>query len=100
MKPGEGTGKPRRIERSQIPRSRREVLRAGGVGLAGASAALLFGCGDDGGSSDGALDGPPEVTSLRIAKPPPACMAAQYVAERFLADEGIDQVEYVPLAQL
>ena len=52
--------------------SRRAVLRAGATGLTGAGAALLFGCGDDDEDSGLRADGELEVTSLRIAEPPPA----------------------------
>jgi NitT/TauT family transport system substrate-binding protein len=66
------------------------------IGVAGAGAGLLVGCGDD---DDRELDfdGELEVTSLRIAKPPPACQAAQYVAERYLREEGFTDIEYVQL---
>jgi NitT/TauT family transport system substrate-binding protein len=77
--------------------TRRQALRAGGLGLTGAGAALLFGCGDDGDEAD-LFEGPPEVTSLRIAKPPPVCMVAQYLAEEHLRQAGFTEVEYVPIS--
>ena len=76
--------------------SRRSILASTAIGVAGAGAGLLVGCGDD---DDDApeLNGELEVTSLRIAKPPPACQAAQYVAEEYLREEGFTDIEYVKL---
>ena len=77
-----------------IELSRRRVLTSSALGLAGVGAGLLVGCGDD---DDAAIDfdGELEVTSLRISKPPPVCVAAQYIAEEFLYEEGFEKVEYI-----
>jgi NitT/TauT family transport system substrate-binding protein len=73
--------------------SRRTILASAAVGVAGAGAGLLVGCGDDDDALD--MEGPPEVTSVRISKPPPVCVAAQYIAEEFLYEEGFEEVLYV-----
>ena len=83
--------------------SRRVLLRgAAGIGLAAATGTLLPACGRGGGESrakgpDG--DGPLETTSIRLFSLPPAnCIAAQYMAEPFLREEGFTDVQYIPLA--
>jgi NitT/TauT family transport system substrate-binding protein len=42
----------------------------------------------------GAADPPPETTRLRIAAGPAICVAPQYLAKQFLADEGFTDVQY------
>jgi NitT/TauT family transport system substrate-binding protein len=99
-------------DRSGLLRSltRRQALRAGGLGLAGTGAALLFGCGDDGEprtqpspgaspSPSGAPGGepPPEVTTIRLPRlSTPACYAPLLMAEDYLHDEGFTDVHYIP----
>ena len=76
--------------------SRRGLLRAGGLGLTGAGAALLFGCGDD---ETKPLPSeplpPPEVTHLRFTPSNDICIAPMYVAGLYLGEEGFTEVEYV-----
>jgi NitT/TauT family transport system substrate-binding protein len=88
--------------------SRRQALRAGGFGLTGAGAALLFGCGDDGDDqrSPTPLGGsptqvpapgeepPPEVTEIRLPRNSVGCVAPLLAAEEFLHEEGFQQVHY------
>ena len=82
--------------------SRRTLLRgAAGLGLAAATATLLPGCGRLGGDEREAsgpdADGPLETTSIRLFSIPPSnCIAAQYMAESFLREEGFTDVQYVP----
>jgi NitT/TauT family transport system substrate-binding protein len=78
-----------------LPLSRRRVLATTALGFAGAGAAMLVGCGNDDADAPD-FDGDLEVTSLRISKPPPVCVAAQYIAEQYLYDEGFQRIEYVP----
>ncbi len=83
--------------------SRRGLLRAGGVGLTGAGAALLFGCGDDGPKPlpNEPLP-PPEVRRIRLpaweegafASGQIPCVIPLSAAEEFLREEGIEP-EYV-----
>ena len=85
--------------------SRRGLLRAGGLGLTGAGAALLFGCGRDAGAKPLPNEPlpPPEVTRIKLpaweegfwAAGANPCVIPLYVADPFFRDEGID-VEYVP----
>ncbi len=76
--------------------SRRGLLRAGGLGLTGAGAALLFGCGDD---ETKPLPSeplpPPEVTHLRFTPSNDICIAPMYVAGLYLGEEVFTEVEYV-----
>jgi NitT/TauT family transport system substrate-binding protein len=87
--------------------TRRKALRAGGLGLTGAGAALLFGCGDDGDGSTPSRDGgaptqspapggepPPEVTEIRLPRNSVGCVAPLLAAEEFLHEEGFQQVHY------
>jgi NitT/TauT family transport system substrate-binding protein len=80
--------------------SRRELLRgAAGLGLAAATGALLPGCGWLGGDNSEAAgpdpDAPLETTSIRLFSVPPAnCIAAMYMTERFLREEGFTDVQY------
>ncbi len=82
--------------------SRRGLLRAGGMGLTGAGAALLFGCGDDGPKPlPAGPEPPPEVTRVRFpVNDGTICLAPMYVAGLFLPEEGFTEVEYVPGAGL
>ena len=85
------------------PLSRRDFLRAAGVGLSGAGLALLVGCED---SENGAqltttpvaTDPPPETTRIRLIRVPSICFAPQYLAEEFLQAEGFTDVQYINLA--
>ncbi len=84
--------------------SRRELLRgAAGLGLAAATGTLLPSCGwggsDESGASGPDVDGPLETTTIRtFALPPANCIAAQYMAERFLREEGFTDVQYPPFS--
>ncbi len=89
-----------RIER--VPAlSRRAFLRgAAGVGLAGAGAVLLGGCGSDDGKGSPTrtpevVDPPPETTTIRLAKSAAPCKAPLYLAEQFLPAEGFTNVQYI-----
>ncbi|HEY2831129.1 MAG TPA: ABC transporter substrate-binding protein [Sporichthyaceae bacterium] len=91
---------------------RRTLLRgAAGFGLAGAAATLLPGCSSNGkdqvasraaavipGKQSAA--GPAlETTSIRLHSIPPAiCIAAEYMAEPFLREQGFTDVQYTPYA--
>ena len=79
--------------------SRRQVLRgATAFGLAAATGTLLPGCSPDG--RDRRLntlksDGPPETSTIRLySLPDVQCIAAQYMAEPFLREEGFTDVQY------
>ena len=80
--------------------TRRDWLRgAAGVGLAAAAGTLLPACGSGGGKKAAALgpktDGPLETTSLRLHHiPNVSCIAAEYMAEPFLREEGFNDVQY------
>jgi NitT/TauT family transport system substrate-binding protein len=80
--------------------SRRALLRgAAGVGLAAAAGTLLpacgFGSGERGDASGPEPDAPLETTSIRLwSVPNLQCIAAQYMAEPFLHDEGFTDVQY------
>jgi NitT/TauT family transport system substrate-binding protein len=77
--------------------SRRGLLRAGGVGLTGAGAALLFGCGDDGPKPlPTGPEPPPEVTRVRFPANGDVCVTPIYLAAKFLAEEGFTDVQYLP----
>src|SRR5687767_3399582 len=82
--------------------SRRALLRgAAGLGLAAATGTLLPSCGWVGGREDEAsgpdADGPLETTTIRLYSLAPSnCIAAQYMAEKFLREEGFTDVQYVP----
>ena len=85
--------------------SRRALLRgAAGVGLAvAAGGTLLPACGSGGGGESKAdgpdADGPLETTSIRLYSLPPAnCIAASYMAEPFLREEGFTEVLYPQLS--
>ena len=41
-------------------------------------------------------EGPPETTTIRLAKYPNICLAPQYVAEELLRAEGFTDIRYVP----
>ena len=80
--------------------TRRQVLRGvAGLGLAAATGTLLTGCGLGGGQSGAARepepDAPLETTSIRLwSLSNVQCMAAQYMAEPFLREEGFTDVQY------
>jgi NitT/TauT family transport system substrate-binding protein len=88
--------------------TRREILRAGGLGLTGAGAALLFGCGGGGGEAERSPtpavpsptlapgdEPPPEVPKIRLAANYSACQSPIIFAEEYLLEEGFTEVEYV-----
>lgn len=86
-------------EQNAHPVSRRTLLKgAAGLGLAAATGTLLTACGSGGGHSQASepdADGPLETTSIRLYSIPPAnCIAAMYMAERFLREEGFTDVQY------
>ena len=70
----------------QIIQSRRDFLAslsaAGAAGLLGARRSL-------------ADEGPPETTTVRLAKDPGICVAPQYIAEELLRAEGFTDIRYV-----
>jgi NitT/TauT family transport system substrate-binding protein len=82
------------------PISRRTLLRgAAGLGLAAASGTLLPACGSGNGgggkASESKPDGPPEVTSIGLYSTSTSqCIAAQYLAEPFLREEGFTEIRY------
>jgi len=43
-------------------------------------------------------EGPPEVTTVHLAKIPGICIAPQYLAEELLRAEGLTDVRYVPIS--
>jgi NitT/TauT family transport system substrate-binding protein len=73
----------------QIIQSRRHFLAtlsaAGAAGVLGSAASL-------------ADHGPPEVTTVHLAKIPGICIAPQYLAEELLRAEGFTDVRYVPIS--
>lgn len=80
--------------------SRRALLRgAAGVGLAATAGVLLPAC-SSGGKGENRASGvkgepPPETTSIRLHSAPPiSCIAAEYMAEPFLREEGFTDVQY------
>jgi NitT/TauT family transport system substrate-binding protein len=83
--------------------SRRALLRgAAGLGLAAATGTLLPSCGLGGGNDDEGSepepDAPLETTAIRLYSLPPVnCIAAQYMAEPFLREEGFTDVQYPKL---
>ena len=80
--------------------TRRQVLQgAVGLGLAAAGGTLLSACGsgNEGARKAGAqkADAPPETTTIRLwSIPNVQCIAAQYLAEPFLREEGFIDVQY------
>ncbi len=84
--------------------SRRTLLRgAAGLGLAAASGTLLPACGIGGGGEEKASepdpDTPPETKTIRMySLPDVQCIAAQYMAEPFLHEEGFTDVQYPPFS--
>jgi NitT/TauT family transport system substrate-binding protein len=84
--------------------SRRALLRgAAGLGLAAATGTLTSACGWGGGDGNAAsepdADGPLETTTIRLFSLPPAnCIAAEYMAEPFLREEGFTDIQYPPFA--
>lgn len=83
--------------------TRRQMLRgAAGLGLAAATGTLLPACGWGGSNeseprgADG--NGPLETTTIRLhSAPPVSCIAAEFMAEPFLREEGFTDVQYRPL---
>jgi NitT/TauT family transport system substrate-binding protein len=91
--------RPRRLWTPGHVLSRRRALQLGAAGLAGASGALLFGCGgDDGGPA--ATQAPagdpagPELATIRLPQTYTACMAPLLFAQDYLQEDSIS-VEYV-----
>src|SRR5919108_2023237 len=80
--------------------SRRALLRgAAGLGLAAATGTLLPSCGRGGGkdaeAGDPDPDAPPETTSIGLFSiKETQCLAAQYLAEPLLREEGFTDVHY------
>jgi NitT/TauT family transport system substrate-binding protein len=72
----------------QIGQNRRRMLAT----LSSAAVAALIGR-----DRVSAQEGPPEVTTIRLAKIPGICIAPQYVAEGLLKSEGFSDVQYVEL---
>ena len=70
----------------QISQSRRDFLAS--LSVAGAASVL-------GARASLADEGPPETTSLRIAKTLGICSAPQYIAEALLRAEGFTEISYV-----
>jgi NitT/TauT family transport system substrate-binding protein len=81
-----------------IVQSRRHLLSnlalAGALGLGGLGATGLVTARE---SRD--AEPPPEVTTIRFAKGPVICLAAQYVAESLLRAEGFSDVRYIELLE-
>jgi len=67
--------------------SRRRFLAT----LASAGGAALMGTG-----TSLAQDGPPETTTIRLARIPSICRAPQYMTEGLLRSEGFTDVNYIP----
>jgi len=67
--------------------SRRRFLAT----LASAGGAALMGTG-----TSLAQDGPPETTTIRLARIPSICRAPQYMTEELLRSEGFTDVNYIP----
>lgn len=82
------------------PVSRRTLLKgAAGLGLAATTGTLLTACGSGASGESQAsrpdADGPLETTTIRLFSLPPSnCIAAQYMAEPFLREEGFTEVQY------
>jgi NitT/TauT family transport system substrate-binding protein len=68
--------------------NRRHVL----AGLSAAGAAGILGS-----PSLLAAEGPPEVTTLRLARIPSICVAPGYIADALLRAEGFTDIHYVPI---
>ena len=60
-----------------------------------ASASLAAAAGVLGARASLADEGPPETTTIRLAKIPGICIAPQYVAEELLRAEGFTDIRYV-----
>ena len=67
--------------------SRRDFL----AGASMAAAAAVFG-----GRSSLADEGPPETTTLRLARIPAICAAPGYIADALLRAEGFTDISYIP----
>src|SRR5215471_3060473 len=70
--------------------SRRRFL----AGLSSAGAACLAGS-----RTSLAQEGPPETTTIRLARAPSICRAPQYMTEELLHSEGFTDVNYVSWAR-
>jgi NitT/TauT family transport system substrate-binding protein len=73
----------------QIRQSRRDFLTT----LSAAGAAGVFGA-----RPSLADEGPPEVTTLRLARIPAICVAPGYIADALLHAEGFTDIQYVPIS--
>ena len=72
-----------------MTQSRRRFLAS--LSAAGAAGVL-------GARTSSAANGPPEVSTIRLAKIPGICIAPQYAVEDLLRAEGFAEVRYVPIA--
>ena len=73
--------------------SRRGAIRGLGLAGLGLGAAAVLGCG---GEEKPKAEAPLEVTSLRLPQTPALCDSAQYLAEKYLSQEGFTEVKFVP----
>src|SRR2546429_8144667 len=71
----------------QSSQSRRRFLAT----LSSAGVAGLMGTG-----TSLAQEGPPETTTIRLARIPSICRAPQYMTEELLRSEGFTDVNYIP----
>ncbi len=82
--------------------SRRTLLRgAAGVSLAAAGAALLSACSsgvERGAGLRASVEGPPEITTIRMSRGPLSSFASQALATDLLKDEGFTDVQYPAMA--
>jgi NitT/TauT family transport system substrate-binding protein len=75
--------------------SRRAAIRGFGLAGIGLSAAAVLGC-SSGGDDKAKVEPPPEVTAIRLPQSTPLCESAQFLAEKYLANEGFTDVKFVP----
>jgi NitT/TauT family transport system substrate-binding protein len=73
----------------QMPQSRRHFL---------ASTSLAMAAGVVGSRDALAAEGPPETTTLRLARIPAICVAPGYIADALLRAEGFTDVQYLPIS--
>jgi hypothetical protein len=71
----------------RVTQNRRRFLAT----FSSAAAAGLIGTG-----TSVAQDGPPETTTIRLARIPSICRAPQYMTEELLRSEGFTDVKYIP----
>jgi len=77
-----------------IVQSRRRLLTT--LGIAGAAGmGVLGGLGAGRGGRSFAAERPPEITTIRLARPPGICIAPQYVVRELLVTEGFEDVRYI-----